>query len=396
MKQVLYFFPLNPADKNAGSISRAISLLKYFAAKGMHVDFISKHDWGKYTAESIKAFEKAGLANSITPLRRKPVKKNPILYFFSYKIQHLLYERKLRFLKGSIPNQTTLHLRRQFDKLLQEKKYDYIIISYAYWADLIKDNQNVNSSVTIIDTHDLLSAQHQNDKGYDLKVAVGDELRRLSLFDQIWAISTEETYFFSQFFKEKVKYIPMMLQEPRSAKASESTKRYDLIYVATDTPHNRHSVKWFLDDVYPKLPKHLNICIIGKILEHIPANIPNITRVAFAEDLSDYYYLSKIALCPMLSGTGVKVKVIEAMAHSLPVVCTTKGVDGMADKSNNGCLVSDTAEGFANNIMALLNDDAYYNLHQRLSKVYFEKNYEQSIVYKRIDSALNIPGDGTD
>src|ERR1700748_1048309 len=232
MKQVLYFFPLNPADRNAGSISRALSLLGYFSERGMQVDFISKHDWGNYTKESIRAFEDLGLAATIKPLRRKPVKKTPVFYFFSYKIQHLLYERRLRFIKGSFPNQTTLHLRRQFDEMLRQKQYDFIIISYAYWADLIKDNPYIKSATTIIDTHDLLSAQHQHDSGYDLKVAIGDELKRLSLFDQVCAISTEETYLFRQFFKEKVKYIPMMLPEPRLPLLSEATKQYDLIYVA--------------------------------------------------------------------------------------------------------------------------------------------------------------------
>jgi glycosyltransferase involved in cell wall biosynthesis len=390
MKQVLYFFPLNPADNNAGSISRALGLFGYFSARKMHVDFISKHDWGRYTEESLKAFEDAGLAASIRPLRRKPVKKNPILYFFTYKIQHLLYERKLRFIKGSFPNQTTLHLRRQFDKILQEKKYDYIIISYAYWADLIKNNPFVNDSVTIIDTHDFLASQHQHDKGYDLKVAVGDELRRLSLFDQIWTISTEETYLFRQFFKNKVRYIPMMLKEPRPITALESEKKYDLIYVAKDTPHNEISSKWFLDKVYPLLPKGLSICIIGTILNHIPKNLPNITRISFADDLSDLYYVSKVALCPMLSGTGVKVKVIEAMAHALPIVCSTSGVDGLPNKTNNGCLVSDDANTFAANVLKLLNDASFYNNIKIESRKFYENNFRTEVVYKLIDDALNV------
>ncbi len=387
MKKALYFFPLNPADRNSGSISRALSLLNYFRERNIHVDFISKLHWGRYTPETIRAFEEAGLADNLWVLRRKPVKTNSLLYFFSYKIRHILFERKLRRAKNSIPNHTTLHLRKQFDDILQKNTYDYIIISYAYWADLIKDNPFLQHAVSIIDTHDLLTSQHQHDPGFDISAAMGDELQRVGQFDQIWAISIEETYFFRQFFPGKVHFITMMKDDPMP---QPQPARFDLIYVATHSPHNKNSIAWFLKEVYPLLPAHLRICIIGTILEHVPENIPNVTRIAFAEQLDDYYNQSKVSLCPMLSGTGIKIKVIEAMAFGLPVVCTTGGVDGIPDKSNNGCLVTNDPEQFAGNIMLLLTDETAYKKQSELGRDCFKKYFLKKEVYAHLDQALNI------
>jgi glycosyltransferase involved in cell wall biosynthesis len=353
----------------------------------MHVDFISKLHWGRYTAESIDTFEKAGLANNLWVLRRKPAKTNFFHYFFSYKIKHILFERKLRRAKNSIPNHTTLYLRKQFDEILQKNSYDYIIISYAYWADLIRENPFMGNAVTIIDTHDLLTSQHQDDPGIDTGAAMGDELQRIGQFDQIWAISIEETYFFRQFFPEKVHFITMMKEDPMP---EPQTAAFDLIYVATHSPHNKRSIDWFLEKVYPLLPSYLRICVIGNILEHIPENIPNITRVLFAEKLDDYYNRSKISLCPMLSGTGIKIKVVEAMAFGLPVVCTSGGVDGIPDKSNNGCLVTNEAKKFAENIMLLLNNDAEYKKQSSLGRDCFKRHFLKKEVYAHIDHALNI------
>lgn len=390
LKRVLYFFPLNPADRNSGSISRALSLLGYFKERGLHVDFISKQHWGNYTEETIASFKNAGLADNLWVLRRKPVKKNPITYFFGYKIKHLLFERKLRLVKGSIPNHTTLHLRNQFDDILKKNKYDYIIISYVYWADLIRDNPWLQGAITIIDTHDLLSSQHQNDSGFDRNAAIADEMRRLSLFDQVWAISIEETYFFRQFFKEKVFYVPMMKEDPQPVPAS---KEFDLIYVATDNPHNLISSKWFFEKVYPLLPGDLRICVIGTILDHIPKNLPNVTGVAFAEKLDDYYNKSRVSICPMLTGTGVKIKVVEAMAYGLPVVCTQPGVDGIPDKTNNGCLVTNDAAEFAEYISLLLTDEEEYKKQSALGRACFKKHFLKKEVYKKIDLALNLVPD---
>ena len=280
-----------------------------------------------------------GLAEQIHVLRRKPVKKNPITYFFGYKIGHLLFERKLATPKSSIPNHTTLHLRRQFDQILKAKKYDYVIISYAYWADLVRDNPYLGGALTVMDTHDLLSTQHQKDPGFDREVALADELQRIGLFQQIWAISIDEQQLFNRYFHGRVKWIPMMMDKP--VVNHDIPKKWDLIYVATDNPHNLASCEWFFKEVYPLLDEQVRLCVIGTIVPHIPISNERIEKIAFAESLTPFYQQSRIAICPMLSGTGLKIKVVEAMAHGVPVVCTEKGMDGLPEKINNGCTVAD-------------------------------------------------------
>ncbi|GAO41042.1 glycosyltransferase [Flavihumibacter petaseus] len=388
MKKVLYFFPLNPADRNSGSISRALSLLQYFRDRGYHVDFISKEHWGNYTPESKASFENARLANSLHVFRRKPVKTNPLTYFFGYKIGHLLYERQLKTPKGSIPNHTTWHLRRQFDAMLQRTRYDYVIISYAYWAHLVKDNPFLAGATTIIDTHDLLSAQHQNEEGFDRSVAIGDELYRLSFFDRIWTISVDETYLFSQFFPDRVDLVPMMIKAPDIELPPMQQRRYDLLYVATDNPHNLRSASWFFTEVYPKLDKNLRICAIGTIVPHLPEDLPNLEKISFAPDLRDYYSQAKIAICPMLSGTGVKIKVVEAMAYQLPVVCNERGIDGLPDKTRNGCSVTNDPVAFADAIATLLNDNNFYQQQSRWAFECFKNNFERAAVYQKLDNIL--------
>ena len=391
LKKVLYFFPLNPADRNSGSISRALSLLRYFKARNMQVDFMSKQHWGQYTEQSKAAFLNTGLAENIHVVRRKPIKKNPITYFFGYKIGHLIFERKLATPAGSIPNHTTLHLRRQFDKLLKAKKYDYVIISYAYWADLVRDNPNLGEALTVMDTHDLLSTQHEQDPGFNREVALTDELRRLDLFQQIWAISVEEQRFFQHYFGARVKWIPMMMDKPVLRQGVQ--KKYDLIYVATDNPHNLAASEWFFREVYPLLDAPIRLCVIGTIIPHISVSDDRLEKIAFAESLTPLYEESRIAICPMLSGTGLKIKVVEALAHGLPVVCTEKGMDGLPEKTNNGCTVAIDARSFAAAIQRLLSDEVEYRSQSQLGIVCFEKNFETGAVYKMVDEALNVTPD---
>jgi glycosyltransferase involved in cell wall biosynthesis len=356
----------------------------------MKVDLISRQgDWQKISEEEMEAVKNSEYIDQAWFSHRKPPKKNSLLYFFQYKLWHMLFNLKLKPVKGAIPNLVNLHLRTAFDTILKNNHYDYIIISYAYYADLIKDNPLVAKSFTIIDTHDLLTSQHKDHPKFDIGKSLGEELRRLELFDQVWAISPEEQYFFSQFLGEKIKYIPMMLPEPATVSGNKAPE-YDLIYVASNNHHNQLSAKWFFDEVYPLLSKNIKMKVIGAITSHIPQDLSNVTLIPFADDLEVEYRNARVALCPILSGTGVKIKVVEALSLGLPVVCNTRGQDGLPDKSNNGCLVTDDAAEFAGYIKQLLEDPAFLEEQGALSKAAFRKNFVTDNIYKRLDSALNL------
>jgi len=388
VKRLLFYFPVNPAAKNAGNITRALGFLEYFKKRNLEVDFVSEKYWGIYTPEGIAELKATGLVNEVHLLEWKPKKKNPITYFFGYKLKNKSFVRKINP-KGAVFNRVTLYLQQQFNELLLKKHYDYILISYAFWADLIYKNPLAAKSLTIIDTHDLESSQFQHEEGFDVGVALGDELRRLELYDQVWAISPEESYFFSQFLGNRVKYIPMMLPDPIPV-TPNSNPEFDLVYVASDNPKNIMSAAWFFDHVYPLISPDARLAVVGKITSHVPENLPNVTLIPYVEHLETIYTNARVALSPMLEGTGVKVKVVEALSHGLPVVCTERGTDGLPFKSNNGCLVGETPAEFADYVNRLLQDADLYKQQAEMAKNTFLQCFSAEEVSKRLDAALSI------
>ncbi|MEO6850231.1 MAG: glycosyltransferase, partial [Mucilaginibacter sp.] len=304
-----------------------------------------------------------------------------VIYFFKYKLWDLLYYLFTYPVESSIPNWLTLPLKKAFKNILKANSYDYVIISYAHSADLIADKTLLGNARTILDTHDLLTAQFKDKRGFNLGVTFADEISRLNLFNEVWAISPEEEYLFKQFCTSKVRLVPMMMDAPALSPKPHNNRKYDLIYVGNDNTHNIDSIKWFFKEVYPLLVAGLNICVIGKINNHI-ADKNNVHKFLFADSLEPFYNDSKIALCPMLEGTGVKVKVVEALAFGLPVVCTSHGTDGLPDKRDNGCLVSDSPVKFAENIKALLNDEALYAAQGKLAKATFNSSFSTEVGFE--------------
>ena len=87
----------------------------------------------------------------------------------------------------------------------------------------------------------------------------------------------------------------------------------------------------------------------------------------------------------MLSGTGLKIKVVESLSYGIPVVCNERGVDGLLSKINNGCLVSNNPNEFASFIEKLLNDEKYYNKISGEGKNFFAQSLDETIVFKKLD-----------
>ncbi|QHS54724.1 glycosyltransferase family 4 protein [Mucilaginibacter sp. 14171R-50] len=390
MKLILYFFPDNVTEPDAGNKARALGLLKYFRYKNFSVDFVSiKNEQAALVNEHTESeLLSAGLANKVYLLSRKPKGNNPVSYFLKYKLWDLFYYLFTYPVNSAIPTYLTVALKRGFRQILKTNSYDHIIISYVHSADLISDKQLTGNANTIIDTHDFLTAQFKDKRGFNLGATFADEIERLNTFNEIWAISPEEEYIFNQFCRSQVRWVPMMLDEPALDVKDINERKYDLVYVGNDNVHNITAINWFFEQVYPLLRADIKLCVIGRINNHISESYKKIDRVSFAEDLSSYYNNSKIAVCPMLNGTGIKVKVVEALAYGLPVVCTPRGIDGLPNKQNNGCLVSDDAAGFAGHIMALLNNYELYKAQSNYAKATFEGNFSSRATYQLLDKAF--------
>lgn len=365
-----------------GCKTRAIKLLEYFKDRGFDVDFVGLEGWDDWSVLNKRLFTEIYL------LKEEPIREKVLKRFFTFKVPRFIFKSKNKLPKGALPDQTTYYLKKSFDDLLKKKTYDFIIISYAYWANLIKDNPNLGQAKTIIDTHDFLTSQQQSDEGIILGTAFEEEIKRLSLFDEIWVVSIDERYIFSQFLSHPVVFIPITFKESSASKAEYKQIRYDLLYVGSDNYNNINAINWFFEKVFPLLSENIRICIVGKVASHIPDN-KNVTKIPFATNLDSLYLESRIALCPMLAGTGVKIKVVEALSYGLPVVCTSRGIDGLPNKNNNGCLISDDPKEFASNITSLMSDEIKYEEHKSSGLRFFRSVFRQDVGYRILDQALN-------
>lgn len=390
MKKVLYFMPDLSLKDIAGNITRVISLLEYFKNRGIEVDYFGVKDWCEWKPDSVEQMMNTGLVNKVIIGKRRPSREqNLIKRLFTYKIPELLKNIWYGIDNAALPNKSTFYLKKQFDKLLKENTYDYIIINYSLWANLVRNRKHTGKARIIIDTHDLMTIQMFQKGKKPLYRILREEMRRLNYFDEVWAVSMDEMYLFTQLLKNQVKLVPnISLSTPSENEFSED-KKYDLIYVASENGYNKEAAAWFMQKVYPLLPSGISICIVGLITKHIEDK-SNIIKFPFIENLNEVYTRSKVVICPMLNGTGTKLKVIEAMAYGLPIVCTLRGIDGLPNKINNGCMVSDTPQKFADNIISILSDKLLYATLSKQSSDLYKNYFAINVRYKQLDQIFDI------
>ena len=122
---------------------------------------------------------------------------------------------------------------------------------------------------------------------------------------------------------------------------------------------NQEALNWFLRGVFPKLRSaepRIRLVVVGSDPPP-PHSVPDdeaIELVGFVEDVREPLARYAVFLCPILSGSGVRVKLLEAFAAGIPVVSTRLGAEGLAATDGEICALADEPDAFAQAILELL------------------------------------------
>jgi glycosyltransferase involved in cell wall biosynthesis len=93
------------------------------------------------------------------------------------------------------------------------------------------------------------------------------------------------------------------------------------------------------------------------------AKLDHVEVTGEVDDIRPWLRSARVYVCPMLSGTGIKNKLLEAMATGLPCVATPLALQGLAVTSGEHLLVGETREELGAQVATILDDDV---LSQRL------------------------------
>jgi O-antigen biosynthesis protein len=108
--------------------------------------------------------------------------------------------------------------------------------------------------------------------------------------------------------------------------------------------------------------------------------------VGFVEDVRDPLARYAVFVCPILSGSGVRVKLLEAFAAGMPVVSTRVGAEGLATRDGEFCALADDPALFADRLVELLGDPDAAAAMARRARAEVETNWDMATLTTRLES----------
>lgn len=91
---------------------------------------------------------------------------------------------------------------------------------------------------------------------------------------------------------------------------------------------NRQAVDILITKIAPATPR-IKFLIVGRGSETLTDKPDNVITTGFVENLDKIYEISDLCVVPLISGKGVKTKILEGLAHGKPILTTDFGVEGL-------------------------------------------------------------------
>ncbi len=166
--------------------------------------------------------------------------------------------------------------------------------------------------------------------------------------------------------------LPVPMRTSQRTEPFHST-RFEILWLGGfDWPPNAQGARWFMQHVWPRFLQLTDTDVLLRLVGGSPpqelrsyADDPCVEVPGHVPDISPLKQRSDVLIAPLLTGSGVRVKTVEAMASGLPVVATTKGYEGLDCVADRDLLVTDDPEEFAQHLARLADS---VTLREQLSR----------------------------
>ena len=125
---------------------------------------------------------------------------------------------------------------------------------------------------------------------------------------------------------------------------------------------NTVALDWFVNEVLPRIVARRPEARLVVVGADTPPRHPYADRApaieirGFVEDIREPLARYAVFVCPVRSGSGVRVKLLEAFSSGIPVVSTRLGAEGLARQDGEFCLLADQPEAFADKVLRVFDD----------------------------------------
>ena len=216
------------------------------------------------------------------------------------------------------------------------------------------------------------------------------EFKILNSFDALIAISFVDEHFFKSICGIPVHTFPVALDLENYNNHYRLSPNKSVGYIGSmDWRPNIEGLEWFLDTVWPsirQLDSGITFHLAGK---NIPKPFKIMGDESFimegeVENASEFISRQHVLIVPLLSGSGMRVKIIEAMALGKCIIATSIAAEGINYHHDKNILIADKADDFYKQILRCFTDKTLITKIGEGARKLAEKNHDNAKLSKSL------------
>ncbi|MBV9389681.1 MAG: glycosyltransferase family 4 protein [Chroococcidiopsidaceae cyanobacterium CP_BM_ER_R8_30] len=264
----------------------------------------------------------------------------------------------------------------QTKKLLYSNSFDVVIIDHAQlsWLRSLIGNRAKTILIQHNIEHQVYLMLYNSVRNYILKLMYKREASLIKEMEnkltdnveEVWTLTSNDYKYVSSVKERgKVRIFAVPSSLTTSSERLPNFKTCDIGIIGTWTWRpNQEGLKWFFQAVYPHLLADLSIQVAGKGAEWLHEMYPNVNYCGFVPSAQAFMEQAKVIAIPSISGGGVQIKTLDAIASGSPVVATPVALRGIPEYPCS-VILAEAPEDFAKSLthlLTLLTTQSFYQV----------------------------------
>lgn len=298
-------------------------------------------------------------------------------------------------------------ISKEFEKklieILEKNKFDIVHLDGLYvspYTEIIRQYSNAKIVYRAHNVEYLIWERMAQNTFFGLKKIYFNTLaaqlkeyerQQLNKFDLVVAITHEDEAMIKQLgCKAPIIVSPAGLELEKYEPDFSHTEFPSLFYIGgLDWMPNQEGLLWFLKNIWAEVHKEftqLKFYIAGRNMPKWFGKLkyPNVMIVGEVEDAMSFMNSKSIMLVPLLSGGGMRIKIIEGMAMGKAIISTSIGAEGIVHSHWKNILIADKPYEFVRYISQCVSDKLFCEKTGNAAMEFVKEKYDNKKVVKEL------------
>lgn len=405
--RLLFLTQIIPYPPDSGPRIKTWHVLRYLAQNGHRVTLAS------YVRPDEEAYVPA-LKQVCEQIYTVPMQRSRARDVY-YLLRSFLSGRPFLIERDDLPK-----MRFLVNRLLREETFDYALADQLTMTQFLLNGKRGEKPRIIFDAHNAvwtIVERMQHSVPWFLKPVTRIEAGRVKRYEGILTREFDYTLAVTEIDRQ---YLLEAVQKMDDSAAVACAEKIRVIPISIDTqllqpihrkpgskniltlgtlhyPPNADGIRWFIQEVFPRIRREepqVNLVIVGKnpprdFIHFAAENPQNVKVTGYVPDLKPYLEDAALLVIPVRAGSGMRVRILEALAEGMPIVTTTIGLEGIEAVPGEDLLVADTPTDFAEAVLNLLQNTALQEKLAHNSRRLAEARYDWRVVLKKLDEVIH-------